>query len=63
MTIREVMQMTNDFPADRTVPAKLKKEIDKATGSDKIFLQRLVEGLFVTAKSPEDIAAIRKVFK
>ncbi|MGI9270114.1 MAG: hypothetical protein ACR2PE_06290 [Porticoccus sp.] len=54
--------MTNDFPIDRTVPAKLKKEIDKATGSDKVFLRRLIEGLYVTARSPEDIAAIRKVF-
>lgn len=54
--------MTNDFPIDRTVPAKLKKEIDRATGSDKVFLMRLIEGLYVTARSPEDIAAIRKVF-
>ena len=54
--------MTNDFPEDRTVPAKLKKEIDKATGKEKVFLERLVEGLYVTATSPEDIAAIRKVF-
>ena len=62
MTINEIVQMTNDFPEDRTVPAKLKKEIDKATGKEKVFLERLVEGLYVTATSPEDIAAIMKVF-
>ena len=62
MTISEIVQMTSDFPEDRSVPAKLKKEIDKATGKEKGFLERLVEGLYVTATSPEDIAAIRKVF-
>ena len=62
MTINEIVQMTNDFPEDRSVPAKLKKEIDKATGKEKVFLERLVDGLYVTATSPEDIAAIRKVF-
>ena len=35
--------MTNDFPEDRTVPAKLKKEIDKATGKDKVLLQQEVQ--------------------
>ena len=31
MTIREIIQMTNEFPEDKTVPLRLKKEIGKNT--------------------------------
>jgi hypothetical protein len=54
--------MTNDFPVDHSVPLKLKKEIDKAKGREKVFLYRLVEGLLVSSKTPEDVALVRKYF-
>ena len=59
MTIREIIQMTNEFPEDKTVPLRLKKEIEKFEGKEKQFLLRLVEGLIVTARNPNDIKIIR----
>ena len=43
MTIREIIQMTNEFQDDKTVPLRLKKEIEKFDGKEKQFLLRLVE--------------------
>ena len=60
MTIREIIQMTNEFPEDKTVPLRLKKEIEKFDGKEKQFLLRLVEGLIVTARNPNDIKIIRE---
>ena len=62
MTIREIIQMTNEFPEDKTVPLRLKKEIEKFEGKEKQFLLRLVEGLIVTARNPNDIKIIRAQF-
>ena len=62
MTIREIIQMTNEFPEDKTVPLRLKKEIEKFEGKEKQFLLRLVEGLIVTARNPNDIIIIREQF-
>jgi len=62
MNIREIIKMTNDYPVDHSVPLKLKKEIDKANGREKVFLYRLVEGLLVSSKTPEDVALVRKYF-
>ena len=62
MTIREIIQMTNEFPEDKTVPLRLKKEIEKLEGKEKQFLLRLVEGLIVTARTPNDIKIIREQF-
>ena len=54
--------MTNEFPEDKTVPLRLKKEIEKFEGKEKQFLLRLVEGLIVTARNPNDIKIIREQF-
>ena len=62
MTIREIIQMTNEFPEDKTVPLRLKKEIEKFEGKEKQFLLRLVEALIVTARNPNDIKIIREQF-
>ena len=62
MTIREIIQMTNEFPEDKTVPLRLKKEIEKFEGKEKQFLLRLVEGLIVTARNPNYIKIIREQF-
>ena len=62
MTIREIIQMTNEFPEDKTVPLRLKKEIEKFDGKEKQFLLLLVEGLIVTARNPNDIKIIREQF-
>ena len=62
MNLEEALAMTQRFPEDKTVPLRLKKEIEKFEGKEKQFLLRLVEGLIVTARNPNDIKIIREQF-
>ena len=63
MNYEEAVELTNRFPRDRTVPGKLAKAIEEATGKEKELLGELVEGLIIGCKNFSDYDLVYKYFE
>lgn len=62
MTYQDAVELVQKWPADRSVPRKLKEAIATAKGKDKAFMPQLVEALMVSSSSKADFELIDLYF-
>ena len=62
MTSTEALEMTKAWPSDRTVPRRLKKVIDNSKGRTKEEMEMMVEGLYVSSETLEDLDVLNRYF-
>ena len=62
MTFNDAVELAKGWPKDRTVPRKLKAGIATAKGSDRVFMEQLVEALMVASETKADFDLIEAHF-
>ena len=60
MSYDRVIKLIKEFPENRNVPRLIRVELDKATGLEKIEIQRATEALLVAANTEKDFDLIEK---
>ena len=60
MSYDRVIESIKEFPENRNVPRLIRVELDKATGLEKIEIQRATEALMVVANTEKDFDLIEK---
>ena len=60
MSYDTVIELIKEFPENRNVPRLIRVELDKATGLEKIEIQRATEALMVVANTEKDFDLIEK---
>ena len=60
MSYDKVIELIKQFPENRNVPRLIRVELDKATGLEKIEIQRATEALMVVANTEKDFDLIEK---
>lgn len=62
MTFDDAVALVSQWPADRSVPRKLKAGIATANGFDRVAMLQLVEALMVASKTEADFRLIGTYF-
>tara|TARA_B100000214_G_C23911166_1_gene601373 strand:- start:48 stop:242 length:195 start_codon:yes stop_codon:yes gene_type:complete len=62
MSYDTVIELIGQFPTNRNIPRLIRKELDKASGLERINIERSVEALHVAANTDEDFELIEKYF-
>ncbi len=60
MSYDRVIELIKKFPENRDVPRLIRVELDKATGLEKIQIERATEALLVAANTEKDFELIEK---
>lgn len=60
MSYDRVIELIKEFPENRNVPKLIRVELDKATGLERIKIERATEALLVAANTEKDFELIEK---
>ena len=60
MSYDRVIELIQQFPENRNVPRLIREELDKATGLERIEIERATEALMVAANTLQDFDLIEK---
>ena len=60
MSYDRVIELIKEFPENRNVPRLIRVELDKATGLERIEIERATEALLVAANSEKDFDLLEK---
>jgi len=62
MTPFEALELSEQFPKNRTVPKRIYDGLQKATATNKKKFENIIEGMYVTAVQDEDFELLNKYF-
>ena len=62
MTPVEALQLSKEFPKNRTVPKRIYQSMIKTRGDTRKKFEMIVEGLYIDCKADSDFELIDKYF-
>tara|TARA_Y100001972_G_C7618245_1_gene310040 strand:+ start:1085 stop:1279 length:195 start_codon:yes stop_codon:yes gene_type:complete len=62
MTPSEALELSKEFPKNRSVPKRIAKAMQETRGDNRKKFEMIIEGLFVDAKADEDFILLNKYF-
>jgi len=62
MTPSEALELSKEFPKNRTVPKRISTALKETRGDNRKKFEMIIEGLYVDAKADEDFDLLNKYF-
>ena len=62
MTPFEALELSEQFPKNKTVPKRIYDAFKEATATNKKKFENIIEGMYVTAVQDEDFELLNKYF-
>tara|TARA_R100001480_G_scaffold128635_2_gene126201 strand:- start:73 stop:267 length:195 start_codon:yes stop_codon:yes gene_type:complete len=62
MTPSEALELSKEFPKNRTVPKRISNALKETRGDNRKKFEMIIEGLYVDAKADEDFDLLNKYF-
>tara|TARA_R100001480_G_scaffold1652_1_gene5179 strand:+ start:204 stop:398 length:195 start_codon:yes stop_codon:yes gene_type:complete len=62
MTPSEALELSKEFPKNRTVPKRISTALKETRGDNRKKFEMIIEGLYLDAKADEDFDLLNKYF-
>jgi len=62
MTPSEALELSKEFPKNRTVPKRISTALKETRGDNRKKFEMIIEGLYLDAKADEDFILLNKYF-
>tara|TARA_Y100001938_G_C7808085_1_gene290475 strand:- start:28 stop:222 length:195 start_codon:yes stop_codon:yes gene_type:complete len=62
MTPSEALELSKEFPKNRTVPKRISTALKETRGDNRKKFEMIIEGLYLDAKADEDFDLLDKYF-
>ena len=62
MTPSEALELSKEFPKNRTVPKRISNALKETRGDNRKKFEMIIEGLYLDAKADEDFDLLNKYF-
>ena len=62
MTPSEALELSKEFPKNRSVPKRISNALKETRGDNRKKFEMIIEGLYLDAKADEDFDLLNKYF-